>query len=33
MMSRRNSPQTLIRRMDFPDSVSRAVVTPIQHIG
>ena len=30
MTTRRNSPQTLIRRMAFPDSVSRAVVTPIQ---
>ena len=30
VMTRRNTPQTLIRRLAFPDSVSRAVVTPIQ---
>jgi cystathionine gamma-synthase len=30
MTARRNAPQTLIRRMGFPESVSRAVVTPIQ---
>ena len=33
VMTRRNTPQTLIRRLAFPDSVSRAVVTPIHGVG